>query len=94
MSHIRITRAHSLGLEAAKAATDRVAADLQEEHRLRVHWEGDTLAVHGTGVKGSLAVTENRVDVHVKLGLAMRLFRSVLEKEINEELDEHLAGRG
>lgn len=90
MSHIHISRSHALGVEAARTAANRVAANLQKDHRLRVHWEGNTLLVRRMGVKGSLTVSENRVDVHVKLGLSHRPFRSVLEKEINDQLDEHL----
>ena len=49
--------------------------------------------VRGTGLRGNLTVRHDLVDVNVKLGLTMRLFRRVLEKEINEQLDEHLAVR-
>ena len=94
MSHIRITRAHVLGLAIARTAADRVADDLRNEHGVKADWEGDTLLVRGTGVKGQLAVSHNLIDVHVTLGLTMRLFRRGLEKEINEHLDEHLAIRG
>jgi len=93
MARIHITRTHTLGLEAARAATDRVADDLRGEHGVKAHWEGDTLLVRGTGVRGELAVSDNLVDVKVKLRLAMRPFRRTLEKEINEQLDEHLNAR-
>lgn len=92
MSHIHIVRTHTLGLEAARTATGRVADDLRAEHGVKAHWEGNTLMVRGTGVRGELAVSHNLVEVKVRLGLMMRAFRSTLEKEINEQLDEHLGG--
>lgn len=91
MATIHIERTHRLGLASAKAAADRVAAELQREHNVQAHWEGDTLKVRKTGVSGELAVSESHVIVNVKLGLSMRFFRGTLEKEINEQLDAHLA---
>lgn len=93
MASIHLKRMHTLGLTAARAAADRVVGGLQREHKVRTHWVGDTLMVHGRGVRGELAVSEYRVDVRVKLGLSMRLLRRTLEKEINEQLDEHLTTR-
>ncbi len=93
MAHIYIVRSHSLGIESARVAADRVAEDLRGEHHVKSHWEGDTLMVRKTGVRGELVVSENRVVVNVKLGFSMSLFRRVLEKEINDQLDEHLATR-
>ena len=90
MAQISISRTHLLGPEGARNAADRVAADLREEHGLRTHWEGNVLMVHGKGIHGTLTVTENLVEVRVKLGMAMSFFRSALEREINSELNEHL----
>ena len=90
MAHIHIVRSHALGLEAVRTAADFVAEDLRQKHSLEANWEGDRLLVRGRGVKGELVVSPNVVDVKVRLGLSMRLFRRVLEREINETLDEHV----
>ena len=90
MSHIHIARTHTLGLEAARTVADCVAEELRAEHGVKADWEGDTLMIRGTGVRGELAVSHNLVDVKVRLGLMMRPFQRTLEKEINEQLDEHV----
>ncbi len=90
MAHIHITRTHTLGIEGAGTAADHVAEDLRAEHSVKAHWEGNTLMIRGTGVRGELAVSHNLVEVKMRLGLMMRPSRRALEKEINEQLDEYL----
>ena len=91
MAKIHVERTHTLGLAAARAAADRVAAELHREHNIQPRWEGDTLTVRKTGIRGELAVSDDSVVVHVTLGLRMRIFRGTMAKEIIEQPDGQLA---
>jgi putative polyhydroxyalkanoate system protein len=87
---MKIRRSHSLGLEEARKRADRIAADLEEQFSLRTDWRGDALHVQGNGVHGQLQVDERHVEIHITLGLALKLMeapiRSFIEKTIDDEL--------
>lgn len=87
---MRIRRRHNLGIEEARNRADRIAADLGPQLSLRSNWRGDNLMVTGRGVTGHLKVAEDEIEIHVKLGFALKLMegpiRSVIEKAVDEEL--------
>jgi len=94
MADIEITRKHNLGMKAARAAADEMAAHLGRKFDLKGRWEGDVLRFERPGVTGSLAITDSDLDLRVTLGLLLRMMRSPLESAIHEELDKLFARRG
>lgn len=91
MPQIDIRRAHAKGLEAAKAAVERIAAAIAKEYGLEHHWSGDELRFGRHGVKGRIAVAEHAVHVHVELGLLLGALKPRIEREIERRLDEYIA---
>ena len=87
MSHISITRAHSLGAERARQAADGVAERLRREFGVDTRRDGDTIHVEGRGVTGRLDAGPTELRVEATLGLAARPFRRLLRREIESELD-------
>lgn len=89
MSEINIARQHGLTPEAAKAAAEAVAGDLDEKFGLRWHWQTeDLLSFQSTGVKGSLRLTDGEAAVVIRLGFLLLPFKAVLEDEIHAFFDE------
>ena len=87
---MRIWRRHNLGIEEARTRADRIAADLGPQFSLRSNWQGDNLVVSGNGVNGQLKVSEDEIEIEVRLGFALKLMegpiRSVIERTIDDEL--------
>lgn len=87
---MRIHRSHNLGLEEARNRASRIADDLKAQYSVRSTWQGDALHVQGNGISGQLLVDEHNIELHVKLGFALKLMegpiRSVIERTIDEEL--------
>ena len=88
---MRIQRTHHLGVEEARVRADRVAADLERQFSLRSEWQGDALHVRGNGITGSLTVEEERFELVVKLGFALKLMEGPIRSAIEAMIDEELA---
>jgi putative polyhydroxyalkanoate system protein len=88
---LRIHRTHNLGIEEAKRRVDMVAEEVGPKWNLKSRWNGDHMQVQGTGVSALIAVAADSVEVHVKTGLAMMMFRDVIRREIEGSIDDHIA---
>ena len=90
MRPIIIQRHHSLGLAGARHLLETTAERLREEHGGAFQWNGDTLRFQRTGASGHVAVTNDRVEVHVDLGLLLLPLRARIAREIDAFFDEQL----
>jgi len=88
MADIHIVRTHSMPLKKAREAADGLAARLAEKFDLESEWDGDTLLFERPGVKGSLALAKSDVTIDVRLGLLLSAFKSTMEEQINDQLDQ------
>ncbi|GAA5184140.1 hypothetical protein GCM10025771_37470 [Niveibacterium umoris] len=88
MSEIHIRRTHTLTPDQARAAAERVAADLRAKHQLDYEWQDDTLVFARSGVTGQLEVDGDTVEIRIKLGFLLGMFRSTFEAEIHKFFDE------
>jgi putative polyhydroxyalkanoate system protein len=93
MADIDIRRAHNLGLKAARAAADKMAAQLGRKFGLQGGWSGDVLNFERPGVTGSLAVDDKDVRLTVTLGFLLKAMRGSIEGAVHEELDKLFAGK-
>ncbi|NCT66135.1 MAG: polyhydroxyalkanoic acid synthase [Rhodanobacteraceae bacterium] len=91
MPVIDIHRPHVHGIAAAKAAVERVAEAIATEYGLTRRWHGDELHFDRHGVKGRIAVAEHDVRVHIELGFLLGALKPVIEREIERQLDRHVA---
>jgi putative polyhydroxyalkanoate system protein len=88
MSVIDIRRKHSLDKAHARDAAETLARDLSSKFDVNYEWEGDLLRFKRSGVKGKLEIAEQELHVHLELGLMLRAFKSRIEQEIHDQLDE------
>lgn len=91
MAHIRIHRAHRLGLAKAR----RLAWTWAEHVEQRFDMEctvvegdtGDTVEFTRSGVSGRLVVAADHFDLEAQLGFLLGVFAQTIESEITKELD-------
>lgn len=92
MSEIRITEPHQLPSDEARRRVASFEA-LLDKYRVKAVWKGNDADIKGTGVSGSIHVTDAAVNVVVKLGLLARaagIDASRLEQSIRRRLGESL----
>lgn len=87
MADIEIKRAHHLGLEAARAAADKMAEHLGRKFGLQGDWIGNTLKFQRPGVTGSLAIDDDDLKLVVNLGLMLKMMRPSIEAAVVQQLD-------
>ena len=90
MSVIDVHRAHTLDKDHAREAAEALAQDLSSQFDLNYQWEGDHLKFKRSGVKGQLNITDDDLHVHLELGLLLRPFKSQIQSEIHNPLDQFL----
>lgn len=91
MPTIRAVRQHNLGLEAARAAVEGVAMQLQKDLSASHSWLGDSLNFECPGAEGCIEVTGSEVRVTVEIGWLLGPMRGRIEHSINQYLDENLS---
>jgi putative polyhydroxyalkanoate system protein len=89
MSEIKVRRAHTLALEAARKAAEKVAAQLKEDFDLEYAWKRNALHFGRSGVEGELHVTERDVRLEAKLGFLLAFLKPRIEREIDQQFDKY-----
>ncbi|BCD85187.1 hypothetical protein PSm6_15940 [Pseudomonas solani] len=91
MARINVERSHNLGRSAVRAKAEQLAERLAREYDVRYQWRGDTLEFKRSGADGQIEVSDDKVNVEVKLGLLLSAMSGSIKREIEKALDEYLA---
>jgi len=90
MSEIVVRRRHALGLARAKRIAERMAERLRADFGGSYAWDGDTLRFKRIGASGLVAVTAERVEIHVNVSVLLSPLRARIEREIVDFCDAQL----
>lgn len=88
MSHIVLKRVHGLGRRKAVKRLKELVAALHEEYEFEGTWKGQVLHLERGGATGLVQVSDDAVEIDVKLGLLLRPLRRTIEARIAARLDE------
>lgn len=88
---MHISRNHTLGKDEVRQRIDNVAESLAGQYGVKANWEGDQLQLNGNGVSGGIAITDDSLDVDLKLGFALKMLEPTIRSTIEDALDKHLA---
>ncbi len=89
MHDIVIRRIHNLSPDKARAAAERLAAQLKQEFNLSYDWSESTLRFKRTGISGELALQEREACIQVKLSFLLLALKPRIEAEIHRHFDEN-----
>jgi putative polyhydroxyalkanoate system protein len=89
MNDIKVRRDHSLPLEAARKAAEKVAAQLRKDFELEYAWKRHVLHFERSGVHGELHVTNHDVRLEAKLGFLLAFLKPRIEHEIDRQFDKY-----
>lgn len=87
---MKIHRDHCLGKREAKNRVSNIADSLGDKYGLASSWNGDCLMIDGAGVTGQLVVSEEAVDVEIKLGFALAMMQNTIRTSVEEAMEKHL----
>ncbi len=94
MADVRVTQSHSLSRDEAKQQMAGFE-EMMKKYGVSAKWSGGHADLKGTGVKGSIDVSDSKVQVELKLGMlakAAGIDPARLEKSIRRRLKEALEG--
>lgn len=91
MAGFHLSKPYTMPRQEVRAAAERLAARLEQQHGLKADWQGDRVRMHGHGVEGELSFADGMVDVSVKLGLLASAFQRPLKAEVQRYLDEMIS---
>lgn len=86
MADIRITQAHTLPHNSAKAAAQKIADQMVEEFEMSSEWDGDVLTFARSGVSGKLVVLEKEAQLEISLGFLFKAFAPTIEEKISAKM--------
>ena len=94
MPDIHIEREHSLGLPRARELAFKWAETAESRLSMQCTYEegktSDLVSFTRSGVNGELRVTQDRFELHARLGFLIGAFKHRIESEITRNLDELL----
>lgn len=91
MAKIHIVREHGVGCATARTEIERIAARIRAEHGADYAWDGDTLHFSRGGLHGQILVTDQVVELTIRLGLLFAPMRHQIETRLAEKIDRALA---
>ena len=68
MAELIFERPHALGLEAARAVTQRLADEMRTDYGVDSHWNGNDLVFSRSGLSGVLRINPDSLRLEAKLG--------------------------
>jgi putative polyhydroxyalkanoate system protein len=91
MSEIKARRNHSLPLEEARKAAEKIAARMKKDFDFEYAWKRHVLHFERTGVHGELHVTDHDVRLEARLSFLLAFLKPRIEQEIDEQFDKYFA---
>ena len=92
MADFTIVQQHSLSMEGARAAAQKVADQMAVDYEMTYQWEGDVLEFKRSGFSGTLALTEGSVQLEVVLGFMLRGFAKKIEEQVSKNMNKVFCG--
>ena len=87
---MRISKGHDLGVDEAKRRVDTISGELNEKFGLASSWDGDDMHLKGNHLSGRIAVAEQSIEIHLRLGLSLIMFERRIRAGIEEAIAHHL----
>ncbi len=91
MREIIIRRTHGKTPIEARAAAERIAAQLAEKYDLTTTWEDEQLRFKRPGLAGELTLVGTQAILTIRLGAFFTALKPVIEREVAEYIDENFS---
>jgi putative polyhydroxyalkanoate system protein len=88
MADIRITQAHELTQEEAKAAAQTMAEQMALKYDMVSEWDGDMLVFTRSGVSGKLVLQDHAAHLEISLGFLLKAFIGAIEEKVAAKMEK------
>ena len=92
MADIQTVRAHNKNEIYLRSQLERIAEDLRKKYQIRSNFGENEVRISGSIVNnGTVSWTPDTLSIDLNLGLAGKLFKSQIKKEIERTVDQIVA---
>lgn len=90
MSEIKINYPFDCHIDHSKETLKSMLRALEEKYAIQHQFKSETeCKLSGAGINGHLTINDDSIDIYAKLGFFMMPFKSTIESEILNKLNEH-----
>jgi putative polyhydroxyalkanoate system protein len=93
MAKIHIKRRHALAHDEARQRLEEIASELKKKLKADYAWKGDSLQFKRSGASGRIDLSDQVIDINIKLGMVLAPMKGKIEATIKEKLDLALHGK-
>lgn len=87
MADIQLSQAHNLTQPQARAKVEEMTHQLENDLGLTTKWLSEnSLSFERSGASGVLTITQQQVNVEVKLNFMLRAMKGTIERELEKAL--------
>jgi putative polyhydroxyalkanoate system protein len=87
MANIHIKQRHNLTREEARKRVEEIARALKKEFDADYAWKGDALQFKRSGASGSIELSDESIELNIKLGMMLTPMKGKIESAIREKLN-------
>ena len=87
MANIHIKQQHTLAHDEARKRVEEIAKDLKDKLNADYAWKGESLRFKRTGASGSIDLSDEFIELNIKLGMMLAPMKGKIESAIREKLD-------
>jgi putative polyhydroxyalkanoate system protein len=91
MSSIELNKPFTMPRDVLRGELDQLAAKLSEQLQLKCQWlSDDCLDFRRNGAEGQININDDKVELTIKLGMMMNMFRGTIEQEIQTFMEQRI----
>ena len=87
MANIHIKQQHNLAHDEARKRVEEIARDLKKELNTDYAWKGESLRFKRSGASGSIDLSDEFIELNIKLGMLLAPMKGKIESAIKEKLE-------
>ena len=87
MAIIHIKQQHNLAHDEARKRVEDIAQDLKKKLNADYAWKGECLQFKRAGASGSIELSDESIELNIKLGMMLAPMKGKIESAIREKLD-------
>ena len=91
MATINLQQKYTVPRDELKAKLQQLADEMVARYQLNCRWDNDDcLSFKRSGASGEIVIKEDALVFTMKLGMLLGAFKTSIEKEVQQFMDEHI----
>lgn len=90
MGTFKVSKPYTMPRQDVRGAAELLAEELKHRYGMRYRFQGDTATFSRTGLDGTLNISDDSIDLDIRMGLLASAFEEPLKQAIRRYLDEYV----